>query len=579
MKEHQLQHLHHDQPGRKALRSRITLLWGILALAVWTIVCFYRPNPKVGDFHWGPCDSSPVAACGSITVPKDYFNKDAGVATIALARYKATKCPRKGTVFLNPGGPGGSGVEFLIAAAGSLAKIIGDDWDLIGFDPRGIGKTLPAVRCFPDPIEERLFFANTVLEHGITVPSVANITSENMRHELVLQYRQFLAMVQAQGQLCAKNMGEELRYMGTATVVRDIDFMSKVFDGKDSPLNFWGASYGSAIGAYLVNMFPNRVGHVLIDGILDPVMWSSEPSYYWATNVLTSMEKTYEMFLKDCAQAGPKTCPLAESLNEPWQNIERRLEAFFDELAISPLPIPFASRPGFLTSGAARGLMLINLASPRSWPQGAIDFAQAMNGNGTALFNALVPDYRASNAGANDLSRLAVSCLDNVRDDYPTAEEPADVGLKMLHEGSIHFGLSLGVSEPDGGCQYWPVHGAERFAGPWNATLRTPMLIISNTHDPITPISSGVRVNSLMPNSSILVIQDGPGHCSLAMPSLCTVKLALEYFADEMPTNGTICPVEAPTFPAEEDLKMFSASDRDLLQAAQEVGKYVGRRL
>ncbi|KAF8184038.1 hypothetical protein K438DRAFT_1123348 [Mycena galopus ATCC 62051] len=83
----------------------------------------------------------------------------------------------------------------------------------------------------------------------------------------------------------------------------------------------------------------------------------------------------------------------------------------------------------------------------------------------------------------------------------------------------------------DGGCQYWPVRGPERFAGPWNATLEWPMLIVSNPIDPITPIQSGLRINSLMPGSTRLIIQDGPGHCSTATPTLCTRKLVREYYA------------------------------------------------
>lgn len=112
-----------------------------------------------------------------------------------------------------------------------------------------------------------------------------------------------------------------------------------------------------------------------------------------------------------------------------------------------------------------------------------------MSGNGTALFNKIVPDYHIDNppslSASQDLTRLAVTCLDSPPPDslenYPTAEQLADQGLKTLQDGSIHFGLSTGITEPDGGCQYWPVKGPERFTGPWNATLKTPMLIVSNT--------------------------------------------------------------------------------------------------
>lgn len=110
-----------------------------------------------------------------------------------------------------------------------------------------------------------------------------------------------------------------------------------------------------------------------------------------------------------------------------------------------------------------------------------------MAGNGTSLFNELIPDTtnRRSLSESFDLSRLAVTCLDSPPpespEDFPTAEQLADEVLYTLEKVSVHFGASTGPTEPDGGCQFWPVRGPERFTGPWNATLETPMLIISNT--------------------------------------------------------------------------------------------------
>jgi hypothetical protein len=119
------------------------------------------------------------------------------------------------------------------------------------------------------------------------------------------------------------------------------------------------------------------------------------------------------------------------------------------------------------------------LERPLRWPEAASMFSQALSGNGTLLFdmlnNPIVP------LGP---SRLAVTCLDSPpprsKDEYPSAEELADELIKTMEETSVHFGMSVGVGEPDGGCQFWPVQGPERFTGPWNSTLKTPMLILSN---------------------------------------------------------------------------------------------------
>jgi hypothetical protein len=229
------------------------------------------------------------------------------------------------------GGPGGSGVEFITAAAFELHQIIGPDWDLLGFDPRGIGRTLyvsssrsrhpsfiyirsPLTKCFPNANTESLLYENTVLHQGWTVLNTTHVTDPLNKIALTTQARQFLAINEAQAQLCYENMDvEDLKYMGTTTVVRDIDFMTRVLDGPEAkmyepfhswrccsaadnscPSHFWGASYGTIIGAYLVNMWvklatahvlaytldrlPSRIGRAVIDGVVDPIVWASK--YY-----------------------------------------------------------------------------------------------------------------------------------------------------------------------------------------------------------------------------------------------------------------------------------------------------------
>lgn len=131
-----------------------------------------------------------------------------------------------------------------------------------------------------------------------------------------------------------------------------------------------------------------------------------------------------------------------------------------------------------------KALLLNALQRPRQWPQFSLNLAKAMAGNGTALANSILPSYSQS-FDSPDLTRLAVTCLDSPppanETDYPTAEELADVGLDALEHVSKRFGVSATLSEPDGGCQFWPARGLERFTGPWNHTLKNPMLIVSNT--------------------------------------------------------------------------------------------------
>lgn len=173
-----------------------------------------------------------------------------------------------------------------------------------------------------------------------------------------------------------------------------------------------------------------------------------------------------------------------------------------DKLYEAPLAVPNARRPGYLTSGGFRGectaswmtyhdltqrlaLIVVFLERPATWEIGSQLLAKAMAGDGTALLNMLLPIYDGNTAPDSDLARLAVSCLDaprpKTRAEFPSPERMADIALETIKNVSSHFGSSMSWGEPDGGCEFWPVEGPERFTGPWNHTLNNKILIVSNT--------------------------------------------------------------------------------------------------
>ncbi|KAJ7114947.1 hypothetical protein C8R44DRAFT_795090 [Mycena epipterygia] len=543
-----LQQFPSPRPQRRdALKYRLFSA-GALVFTFFALHAGYRLSfgsgthvPKVGSVTWGGECERAEQECGSI------------MDCIIIDLAGQGDAAQKGTIFLNPGGPGNSGTQ---GASQDLAAYLGNEWDILGFDPRGIHRTSPQVKCFARIEDFDLFNANTVLEQGFTVKSLSNLSDPAVEAGLTEQSRQFIALKKAQAEICAKTMGDDLRYMGSATVVRDMAFMASVFDGEDAKINFFGGSYGSILGAYLVNMLPERAGFVIIDGIVDPINWSMEPSYKWTANWLASVEKTYQFFLETCAKAGPAGCSLSQYTTEPYTKIEARLESFFDALVVTPMAVPFARRPGYLSSGAARGLLLMYLEQPTQWPEAAHAFAAALAGNGTLLFDKLIAPGHVRTPN-HDLVRSAVACLDapppSSPRDIPTAEDLAHELMAVLRDVSPHFGASLSIGEPDGGCEYWAARAPERFSGPWNASLAWPMLIVSNTvRRPagcITPIQSGLRINALMGASSRLVIQDGPGHCSSSLPAPCTLKVIQAYFAGTLPANGTLCPTAFDYFP------------------------------
>ncbi|KAG8698176.1 hypothetical protein FRC09_007387 [Ceratobasidium sp. 395] len=497
------------------------------------------------------------------SVPLDYFNSAAGTATIALGKYKAQTSPSKGTVFLGAGGPGDLGQLLAIQVGEYFSGMrIGPDHDIVGFDHRGMGATTPTVTCFKSREEKDTFYRNTVFELGYTQPP--NVTKDPFaRFDLIQQYRQAIAMWETQAKLCTSNMprnGSDLKYMGTSTVARDIDFMARVIDGPKAPINFYGGSYGSILGSYLVNMFPDRVGRVAIDGIADPVSWTGKHSYEWIDGWMNQTEAVYGWFIRACIQAsqsasalaGPSKCALT-TRNATEDSLKQEIDVFLDKLYSHPPPSPNSTSPAYLTSGAARASLFLGILRPAGWPGIAQSIKSAIDGDPTPIMNELVPNVARDVADKGDLYRQAVTCLDalpfNGPRTWPTAEKLADAAIGRIKKVSPHFGISATLSEPDGGCEFWPERGVERFAGPWNHTLASPILIASTLVDPITPLASAQLVHRLLGNSSRLLIQRNPGHVTLSGSSMCTTKLFLSYFSNgTLPADVTMCETDTGPF-------------------------------
>ncbi|TCD60113.1 hypothetical protein EIP91_010701 [Steccherinum ochraceum] len=510
---------------------------------IWSNATYTEYRNELGAVDWRPCTGlNDIAGseCGHIIVPKDYFNASAGTAKIALGRLRARANPSKGSVLFNPGGPGGAGKQW-VTTRGDLLQVyvrIGDEYDIVGFDPRGIGETEPKTQCFDRYFPYADFKRNSILERSYDFPSNASL--EEIRQLVLPQQREAASLLKTTFAVCKETMGDELKYMGTSTVVRDIDYMVKKLDGEDALINFYGGSYGSILGQYLVNMLPNRLGRIVIDGIADAVAWSEKPSYKWYSQWLMSSENNYDQFIDGCAEAGSQ-CALARE-GESSSDLKARLEAFFNDLFYKPLPAPNATFPGVLTVGRARVFMQLTLLTPLGWQNSASALAAAMAGDPTLIVNAL------GNRMYRDLERSAVSCNDNPRFPPPSAEEVVDE-LLDVYQNVTRFVFSTVTTEPDAGCEYWPVTPPERFSGPWNHTLNNPILVLSNTEDPVTPLDSALKVQDHLGDSARLLLQDGPGHCTLALPSFCTASAVQAFFSNgTLPEKGTVCKPDIKPF-------------------------------
>lgn len=239
--------------------------------AVFTNIASAAVLPRTSSINWGPCKETEELQCGCIEVPKDYTDLTAGNITLNLVRYQATVKPSKGSILYNPGGPGLSGRSQLVPLAPLLTTMLGGEFDIISWDPRGTGLTL-TYDCFKNATQRAALNDITPVTSNYSADGLADIeTVWKLKGELAAE--------------CAVNAKDVGTLVGTAFTARD---MMKIVDalGEDGLLRYWGSyilliympilirslgmSYGSILGMTAAAMFPDRVGRLVIDGVLNP---------------------------------------------------------------------------------------------------------------------------------------------------------------------------------------------------------------------------------------------------------------------------------------------------------------------
>ncbi|CAE6339613.1 unnamed protein product, partial [Rhizoctonia solani] len=274
---------------------------------------FHRYAARLNEIKWENCPDSLNSGreCARFEVPLDWHNAKAGKASLALARYKAVNRPKLGTLFTNPGGPGGSGViSVLGGSADLLMTASGGRYDIVSWDPRGVGNTVPLAECFKTGTEERNFWKGTIASSGLEARG--NFTDKRDLDAFYSQVDQIDSLLKKLGRRCVEYSPDTFKYIGTAAAVRDMIAIHDILEGKYKPVNFWGFSYGTVIGSYFVNMFPERVGQVVLDGVVDPVYWANRPPHLlWEVSLISS-DEAFNGFCDACALAGPSKCAIAK---------------------------------------------------------------------------------------------------------------------------------------------------------------------------------------------------------------------------------------------------------------------------
>ena len=470
------------------------------------------------QLHWGPCAdyasssddaekfADPSLDCTRVRVPLNYDQPQGRTAEVALLRKKATG-NKIGSLFLDPGGPGAPGTSFVAGQADQLAKTpLGERFDLIGFDPRGVGASRPAIDCMDDRQndEER---AKTFAD-----PSPAGVAAAEADSKLYADR-------------CAQKTGADaLAFMGTRDVAKDMDVMRSAVG--DEKLTYAGFSYGTELGTAYAEAFPQRVRALLLDGAVDPTQSTIDSSVKQAAG----FQQAFDAFAKDCTTK--PNCPLG---TDPTQ-ATARFQAIMRPLIDKPVPTGDGRTLGFddALTGVTQALYLSDY-----WPILQRGISEVATGQGHVLSLLADSYYERDQQGhyTNSLEAFqAISCMNQ-----PAVTDPAQVRELATRSDQAAPFRSTGrapVAAKDP-CAYWPAPPTRTPHVP-NAPGLPPTLVVSVTGDPATPYQAGVDLARELGGSLLKV--DGNQHTAALRGDPCIDPKVFAYLIDlKEPDEGAEC--------------------------------------
>jgi pimeloyl-ACP methyl ester carboxylesterase len=456
---------------------------------------------------WGSCaafvgDSSviPDAQCGMVSVPVDYAKPDGAQAQLAVIRVPATG-DRSGALMINPGGPGASAVDTVAGMAVSLAGTdVTRHFDLVGFDPRGVGHSTPQVRCRSDA-EFDAFRREPLTDYSPA--GVAHIEQ---------LYRQL-------AQDCVARSGLEfLANVGTASTARDMDVVRAALG--ESQINYLGYSYGTELGAKYAEQFGDRVRAMVLDGAVDP---GSDPV---AENIrqLAAFQTAFDDYAANCAQS--VDCPLGQ---DPTQ-FTARYHELVDPLVVQPGP---TSDPRGLSFQDAITGTVNALYTKRYWKFLTSGLLGLQRGTDAGDLLLLADDYQERDTAGHYSNQqdafTAIRCVDSPFPTDPAVWADADRQARAVAP-FMAYGAFTGFAPRDA-CALWPVPPT---SSPHDATSPGPgkVVVVSTTHDPATPYQAGVDLAREMGAS--LITFDGTQHTVVFNGDACVDSAVTRFLVDSV---------------------------------------------
>lgn len=468
---------------------------------------------SLADFYtqkldWSPCADNAKHRCATMVVPVDYAKPKGDRFTLALRKAPATDPGKRiGSLVINPGGPGGSGVEYAQYASFVFSPAVRAAYDIVGFDPRGIGASSP-VQCLSNSDMDLLFSADP------TPDSAAERST-------------LLADVDGVTKRCAARGGARAMHMSTTEVARDMDVM-RVLLG-DPKLNFFGGSYGTFLGAIYADTFPQKVGRMVLDSAMSPNQTDEQEMTY----DIQGFESSIDAFIGWCVTRSD--CALGSDKSSARQKIVDLL----DQVEKHGLT---TSKPGLTTIGEGwvGFSIFMCLYSDSSWPTLNKGLAQAFTGKGDILLakgmsvveRNITGDYAPSSYLQ---AMIPVRCAD-----WPRFTSDPTLAAEQKSAKAAHPLWARMTGELYDNCRTWPAAGRT----PKGTTLAqgaAPILVIGNERDPATPIG-GTKQLAKDLASGILLTSDHDGHGTYYAGNSCVDSAVDGYLLrGTAPADGTTC--------------------------------------
>lgn len=448
------------------------------------------------ELTWTDCGRN---ECSKLRVPLDYAEPTGTTIELAVLKAPARNAEdRLGSLVVNPGGPGASGVRLAAGGANQFGSELVEHYDIVGFDPRGVGSSQPLECLSTAGLDEFLAF-----DPDPDTPAEVSRLDDLLR---------------GFGQGCLDKSGDLARHISTREAARDMDILRAALG--EQKLDYLGYSYGTLLGATYAEQFSANVGRFVLDGAIDPSLSNAELSLQQGEGFETALRA----YLKDCVSRG---CFLGGTVDQG----ARKIRSFLDELDARPIPGK-DGRP--LTEGLGMYGIWLPLYVEALWPTltGALEDA-IVRRDGSSLMG-LADTYASRGAGEyedNSIEALyAVNCLDH-SDSIPSKDVAPRIAEFEKVSPTFGAAFAYGLSS----CASWPIKSGERTVA-LHARGAAPIVVIGTTRDPATPLVWAQALAKQL-DSGRLITRDGDGHTGFQQGNACVDDAVEGYLV-----QGTVPP-------------------------------------